>query len=78
MDYFNKIETWPIILIILIKWQLPFLLSAIKWTRMEKAKFGLHSLNAEKTSVPTAAWLGTVCCLCRRTDGPMTCNGGRC
>ena len=24
------------------------LLSAIKWTIMEKAKFGLHSLNAER------------------------------
>ena len=54
-------------------------LSAIKWTIMEKAQFGLHSLNAEKKkSFPTAALLGTACCLSRRTDGPVPCNGGTC
>ena len=51
-------------------------LSVIKWTIMEKAKFGLHSLNAEKKSFPTAARLGTACCRRRRTDDPVTCNGG--
>jgi len=45
---------------------------------MEKAKFGLHSLNAEKKSFPTAAQLGTACCSSRRTDAPVPCNGGRC
>ena len=55
------------------------LLSAIKCTLMEKAKFGLHSLNAEKKKCfPTTACLGTACCRRRRTDGPVTCNGGRC
>ena len=43
-------------------------LSVIKWTIMEKGKFGLHSLNAEKKkSFPTAALLGTACCRRRRT-----------
>jgi len=34
------------------------LLSAIKWTLMDKAKFGLHSLNAEKKmlSQNSTAW----------------------
>ena len=37
-------------------------LSAITWTIMENAKFGLHSLNAEKKkSFRTAAHLGTAC-----------------
>ena len=54
-------------------------LSVIKWTIMEKAKFGLHSLNAEKKKgFPTAARLGTACCRRRRTDDSVTCDGGMC
>ena len=46
-----------------------------------QAKFGLHSLNAEKICFPATAWLNTACCSSRRTDvfvTGMTCNGGRC
>ena len=47
-------------------------LSAIKWKVMEKAKFGLHSWNAErKKSFPTAARLGTACSTLAAAGGQM-------
>ena len=66
-DYFNQLVTWPIILIILIKLYCHLIKcnyvemdqsSAIKWSIIEKAKFGLHSLNADKKklSYSSTAW----------------------
>ena len=55
-------------------------LSLIKWTIMEKAKFGLHSLNAEKKKaflqqhglvLRVAAAGGQLCCYSSSsTNGP--------